>query len=136
MNYMSGKEMEAKKKEMEDLARKLIEVVEQHDDIYDWSQMTRFRSVGLKKIAALARHWKCIEEAKDYVNEVFASRLVKLGLERSKMSDSFVKFLLARRHGFVEKQEVEMKVDQKVSFRDVISGGADGQGNAEEEPES
>lgn len=136
MAYMSGKEMEAKKKEMEKLAKHLIQTVEENENIFDWSQLSRFRTLGLKKIAALARHWTCIAEAKDYCDEVFQSRLVNLGLERSKMSDSFIKFLLSRRHGFTEVQKIEADVKTNVSFRDVISGGVNEQGNAEEEPES
>lgn len=130
---MTGKDMNDKRREMEKLAKHLIKVVEQNEDIFDWSQMSRFRSLGLKRVSALARHWTCIAEAKDYCDEVFQSRLVKLGMERSKMSDSFIKFLLSRRHGFVEKQEVEMKVEANVSFRDIIAGANDAQKDADEE---
>lgn len=134
---MTQAEMKEKRREVEALAKKLIETVEKNEDLLDWSGMTRYPSLNYRRIVALANHWDVMKEAKEFVNEIFQARLVKLGLERSKMSDSFIKFLLSRRHGFTEVQKIEADVKTNVSFRDIIAGASvDEQGNAEEEPES
>lgn len=121
-SYMNGKEMKEKKAAMEQLAMDLIQYVEDHPDVYDWSQMPKGKKISYKSISAYAIKWACIREAKDYCNTIFEGRLVNLGMERSKMSDSFIKFMLSRRHGWVEKQEVEMKVEGNISFRDLVAG--------------
>lgn len=130
---MTQAEMKEKRREVEALAKKLIKTVEKNEDLLDWSAMTRYPSLNYRKIVALANHWDVMREAKDFVNEIFESRLVKIGLERSKASDSFVKFMLSRRHGWSEHTEVEMKVEANVSFRDIIAGANDAQKDADEE---
>lgn len=119
-SHMNFKDMEKKKKEVESLAKEVITYVEKHKEVYDWSQMPK--KLSYRRVGCLAKNWACMLECRDYCNEVFQGRLVHLGIERSKMSDSFVKFLLSRRHGWVEKQEVDMKVEGSLSFRDLISG--------------
>lgn len=121
-NYLRYKDIDEKRKALEKLAKRLIEYVEKHENIYDWSQIHGNWSFSYGKISALSRSWACIKEAKEYCNKIFEGRLVNLGMERSKLSDSFVKFLLERRHGWREKQEVEMKVEGSLSFRDLVSG--------------
>lgn len=120
---------------VEALAKKLIKVVEEHEDLLDWSAMTRYPTLSLPKINGLARYYECMRLAKEYVNSIFEDRLVKIGLERSKTSDSFVKFMLARRHGWTELQKIEADVKGSVSFRDMISGkgGENGSGDSEEQ---
>ena len=121
-NWLRYKDIDEKRKAMEKLAMKLVKYVDEHPEIYDWSQIKTNWSFSYKRIVGLSGHWECIKEAKEYVNSVFEGRLVHLGMERSKMSDSFIKFMLARRHGWVEKQEVDMKVEGTLSFRDLVSG--------------
>lgn len=120
-NWLRYKDIDEKRKAMEKLAMKLMKYVEEHEDCYDWSQIHANWSFSYKRIVGLSAHWECIKQAKEYVNKIFEGRLVHLGMERSKLSDSFVKFLLERRHGWREKQEVEMKVEGSLSFRELIS---------------
>lgn len=119
---MDGDQMEKRKREVEAIAKKLVKYVETHPNIYDWTQM-KLKDLNYKKVAGLGRYWECVREAKEYCNTIFQARLVDLGLERSKMSDSFIRFMLARRHGWTPKEEIEMKVDGNITFRDLISGG-------------
>lgn len=131
--HMRYKDIDEKRKELEKLAMRLIKYVESHPEVYDWSQIHGNWSFSYKKISALGRSWECIREAKEYCNKIFEGRLVNLGMERSKLSDSFVKFLLERRHGWREKQEVEMKVEGSLSFRELVSEEQkDGEDDSEE----
>lgn len=130
---MRQKKVKDNRYAVEALAKKLIKVVEEHEDLLDWSAMSRYPTLSLAKINGLSRYYECMRQAKDYVNSIFEDRLVKIGLERSKTSDSFVKFMLARRHGWSEHTEVEMKVEGNVSFRDIISKANDAQKDSEEE---
>lgn len=132
-NWLRYKDIDEKRKAMEKLAMKLIKYVEEHEDCYDWSQIHANWSFSYKRIVGLSAHWECIKQAKEYVNKIFEGRLVHLGMERSKLSDSFVKFLLERRHGWQSVTKVEADVHTSISFRDLVAGANDAQKDAEEE---
>lgn len=121
-NWQHYNNIDERRKAYEKVAKKLIEYVEKHENVYDWSQIKAKWSFNYKRVCKLAQHWACVKEAKDHVNKIFEGRLVNLGVERSKLSDSFVKFLLERRHGWIPVQKVEADVRANLSFRDLVSG--------------
>ena len=131
-NPRNQKGVQKQVKTVEALAKKLITIVETHPEILDWSAMNRYPSLSYHRINGYSRYYECMQQAKEYVNSVFEDRLVKLGLERSKTSDSFVKFMLARRHGWVETQKIEADVKANISFRDLIAGGKDDEDEEDE----